>query len=131
MKYLKSFLPISESSIKIDNDFVYIDGLNDEDHFLYSVMDLLNTGLQKNHKDEFYDCVYSSFNACDDIFNGQSWITGALTPEQKKQTSYVWNFLNLLLEMIDNGENVSEIERLIHDLVVSCKLPKYISHGTY
>lgn len=119
MKHIKGIK--ESSSFREDNNFYYIDGINDEDHFLYPVIDVLNNGLQGNNLDLLYDSVYTAFDMID---NGiSSWSNIPYDQDQDRPTQILWDFLNLSIEMIDNGDG-KEIEMLIHDLVVNCKISK-------
>lgn len=115
MKYIKPFG--TNESLREDGGYYYIDGLSDESHILFPVIDKLNSGLQEGI-DTLFDKIYESSSYIDDLFRNNRNIS------QNKEIALIQGFiLNIRYQHEDGDLTDEEVENYIHDLVVECRIP--------
>jgi hypothetical protein len=124
MRYLKKFILNESGGIREVGNDIFIDGMNEENHFLFPVIEILNNILQ--HEDQSREDMLNSFddavNLCykigDKIRRGGIGIGN----DQARQSELLGGFINDIYAAFDDGLEMSEVEKILHDVVVNCKL---------
>lgn len=119
MNYLKRFGSLNESigGMRKEGADLFIDGINEEGHFLYPVVEMLNDCLQmsNSNKEQIIDKLDNACRLCRTIRRQSS-------RDVRDQCNSLYNFIISLIEESDNGMDLVNINKIIHDIVVNCKL---------
>lgn len=125
MKYLKKFTSINEAEGLRDADGdTFIDGMNEEDHILFPVIELLNNALQVNSSDHdaVMDNIDKALNLCYSMGNKFRYGRNEIDRVKTNQCSALSDCLDDLFNNVENGMEIPEVEKILHDIVVNCKL---------
>lgn len=122
MRYLKKFTLNESEGIREVGSDTFIDGMNEEGHFLFPVIEILNNILQQENisSEDMLDLFDDAVNLCYTI--GDKLRRGGIVRDKSsplKQSEILGNFLNDIYSAIDNGLEMSEIEKILHDVVVN------------
>jgi len=127
MNYLKRFGSLNESigGMRKEGADLFIDGINEEGHFLYPVVEMLNDCLQmrNSNKEQIIDKLDNAWRLCRTIFLEfvNAWDV-SVDEARYTQCNSLYNFITSLIEESDNGMDLVNINKIIHDIVVNCKL---------
>lgn len=123
MRYIKRFEIINED-LRKDREYYYIDGMGEETHIIFPVIDKLNSGLQENI-DALLNSMYDSCEYLSQLF----WKKD-MSEKNLKEIELVQGFIQILQYRHEDGElNDSEIEKFIHDIIIDGKIPVKLTAG--
>lgn len=141
MKHLKKFNKTFEG-IRKEGEDVFIDGMSDENHILYPMIEELNNALRESNIEKMSDIINNVITKC----FGIQYHKRNLTKDELDQSKCLANSLSNILDNIEyddyddydedfddeNGDNFEnrreglldkdKLDAIIHDIVVNGKL---------
>lgn len=121
MKYLKKLTLNESDGIRKAGNEIFIDGINEESHFLFPVIESLNNILQQGNIsiDDIMEGLDNALEICNNI--GHKLRKMGKERVKLEQCDLLYRSLNDIYDSVDAGLEISEIEKIIHDIVVNCK----------